>query len=213
MFTQCTVCQQQHSLTIKQLRDSQGMLRCSECSAIFNALQQLSDTPQANPDQPNAAFYPRAVTSRKTTHWHRSTGLCLLTLSLQVCFFEGYRFTQNNILRPWLTQLCRPLNCKLPAYKNLNELTILHGSIQTISQQHSIFRITFVNHAMFEQRLPSIKLTLQNFTGDDFAQRIFYPKDYMGNQASVMKPDMSIEIALDIATPVSNLDGYRFKLI
>jgi hypothetical protein len=83
----------------------------------------------------------------------------------------------------------------------------------SVCQQHSVFRATFINHAVFDQKLPSIKLTLQNFTGNDFAQRSFYPKDYMANQASVMQTDMSIEIALDIATPVSKLDGYRFKLI
>ncbi len=213
MYTQCTECKQQQLLTIKDIRSSQGIIRCSHCSLMFNALEHLSEKPLANQFVVSEVFSPHELTTQRSMHWNLWIALCFIILSFQIYYFEGHNFTQNSLIRPWLTTACQTLNCKLPIYKNLNELTVLHGSFQTMTKHHSIFKTAFVNHASFKQNLPSIKLTLQGFTGDDFAERIFYPKDYMTTSISIMKPDMSIEIALDIATPSDKMGGYRFELI
>ena len=213
MYTQCTICKQQQYLTAKELSSSQGMIRCSHCSSLFNALEHLTEDAQANPFATHEILPHSHQPVKRSSYWGLLTSLCLIILAFQIYYFEGYTLTQNSTVRPWLIKICHSLNCQLPAYKNRNEITILHGSFQTIDKQHSIFKATFINQALFEQKLPAIKLTLQGFTGVDFAERIFYPKDYMNTDSAIMAPDRVFEIALDIATPKDKMGGYYFELI
>jgi len=213
MYTQCTACKQQQYLTVKELSSSQGQIRCNHCSFKFNALEHLTEDAQANPFESHEIFPHPQQSARRSTHWGLWTSLCLLIFAFQVYYFEAYNLSQNSTVRPWLSKICQSLNCQLPIYKNHNEITVLHGSFQTINKQHSIFKATFINQALFEQKLPAIKLTLQGFTGVDFAERVFYPKDYMNTDSAKMAPDRVIEIALDIATPKDKMGGYHFELI
>ena len=213
LYTQCTICKQQQHVTATKLRSSLGMITCNQCSSLFNALEHLTNEEQPNLFETNEILFPAKLTAKHYAHWGLWTGLFIIVFGLQVYFFEGYQLTQNSTVRPWLSKICYTLNCQLPVYKNRSEITILHGSFQTINKQRSIFKTAFVNQAMFEQNLPAIKLTLQSFTGVDFAERTFYPKDYMNTYSDKMAPDRVIEIALDLATPTDKMGGYHFKLI
>ena len=43
MYTQCPECKKKHKITIDELSDSRGMICCDECSAMFDALELLSE--------------------------------------------------------------------------------------------------------------------------------------------------------------------------
>ena len=44
MYTQCNHCKAIFRVTMKELTAAQGLLRCGECDAIFDAMKSLSTT-------------------------------------------------------------------------------------------------------------------------------------------------------------------------
>jgi predicted Zn finger-like uncharacterized protein len=217
MYTQCPECQTIRPLTLAQLRAGRGMLRCSHCSAMFDALEHISETADINPsDNLTSRRLPwDKATIRGNAYWKRGLVIGLLVLIAQTVYFEGYAFTQNPALRPGLAKLCELIKCQLPVYKNLDELSILHSSFTPLPDQNYAFKLVISNQASFSQTYPNIKLTLFDYSGNAFAQRVFQPRDYLPVEAvaSVMAADATIEISLKIAAPGTKVGGSTFDLI
>jgi len=219
MYTQCPECQTYRPISVEELRKSQGMICCKTCRAMYDALQLLSEGPlpkENNAGQPSTSFKENLGLphrSKPSVLWKTGFGLCLITLILQLYYFEAYKLTQNPLFRPWLEKTCQVINCQLPPYKNLNEISILNGSFEVIDEQSYLFKAAFSNQSTSTQTLPAIKLSLKSFTGQVFAQRIFYPQEYSNNTSRVIEPNMSTEITLSISAPSSHIGGYHFELI
>jgi predicted Zn finger-like uncharacterized protein len=49
MFTKCPDCKKTHLLTVEQLRTGRGMMRCQNCSAMFDAWELISEAAAADP--------------------------------------------------------------------------------------------------------------------------------------------------------------------
>jgi len=72
------------------------------------------------------------------------------------------------------------------------------------------------NRAAFAQPYPNLELALLDYAENPFARRVFRAQDYLlKTQAatSVMSPDATAAISLNIAAPKTNVGGYTFKLI
>jgi len=217
MFTQCPECQRIHPLTLAQLRAGRGMMRCSNCSAMFDALERIRETREAdNTENLSAKSLPWDKESEPgNAYWRAGLVISLLLLIGQVIYFEGYALSQNPALRPGLEKLCQQLNCHVPVYKNLDEFTLLHGSFNPLPDQNYLFQAVISNQAAFTQAYPNIKLTLLDFNGKAFAHRIFRPRDYLP-EASVttdMASDATTEISLQIAAPKTKVGGSTYELI
>ena len=218
MYTQCPECKKQRLISVTELRNSGAMISCSGCSLMFDALEFLNDDQVAAEPKKNATLADE--TTRATSffknfaaNWGLVYTLCIIIFIFQIYFFEGYNLTQNTIFRPWLKKACGYFNCQLPPYKNLNDLTILHGSFEPMKNEDYIFKAAFTNQSAFEQNYPSIKLTLLDYTGNAFAERIFHPQDYLIQDSSLIMPEMSAEITMEIAAPPKKIGGYRFEFI
>lgn len=145
--------------------------------------------------------------------WLPGFFLCLVFLIFQVVFFEANSLAQNTTLRPWLDKFCIQLNCNLPAYKNLAELTVLHGSFELTDKAYYIFKTTFINYSAFAQQYPSIKLTIIDYSGQILAERVFKPNEYSKLATRLIEADMSAEVSMKIAIPSYKMGGYHFELI
>ena len=211
MRTQCPECKKQRSISVKELRSSRGMIRCDECSSMFDALELLNEGNASNEINTHEAL-PALKSSSATDKglWGAGYSFCIILFIYQVYFFESYNLTQNTQLRPWLNTVCHYINCLLPAYKNLNEFTILHGAFEATEKDTYLFNTAFSNQSAFEQSYPSIKLSLQNFNGQTFAERIFHPQDYAKNHVEFIAPDKLTEITMKIAAPSEKIGGYHF---
>jgi predicted Zn finger-like uncharacterized protein len=217
MFTQCPECQTIQPLTLAQLRTSRGMLRCSHCMAMFDALERISETKEINhSDNLSSTRLPwDKVSMSGNAYWRTGLVIGLLLLIGQIVYFEGYAFTQNPAARPALAKLCQLINCQLPVYKNLDEFTLLHSSFTPLPDQNYALRVVISNQANFSQTYPSIKLTLLDYSGNAFAHRVFQPRDYLPEDsvATVMDADAITEISLKIAAPKTKVGGSTFDLI
>ncbi|MCK5122106.1 MAG: zinc-ribbon and DUF3426 domain-containing protein [Methylococcales bacterium] len=219
MYTQCPECKKYLPLTADLLRDSQGMVCCEACAAMYDALELLNegDIPEQKKisdiaPPPEQSLTLETESKQQPTLYKIGIGFCLVCLVFQVYYFEGYNLTQNPTFRPWLEKTCQSINCRLPTYKNLDEISILDGSFEAIDDNSYLFKAAFINQSAFTQALPSIKLTLQDFTGQTFAKRIFHPRDYSKSTSTLIQPDISTEVIMSIAAPSGNIGGYHFQL-
>ncbi len=213
MYTQCSKCKKQHEISVEELRASRGMISCDSCATMFDALELLSEGQGVNAGGGDIAIPPIKLKKKYPSFWGLGYSICIILFIFQIVLFEGYNLTQNATVRPWLEKTCGYFDCQLPRYKNLNEFTILHGSFEPAANKHYIFKAAFTNQSAFEQALPSIKLTLLDFTGHAFAKRIFHPQEYSNQAHDLIEPDMSEEITMEIAAPSTKMGGYRFEFI
>jgi len=215
LYTQCPQCQHQQTVRTEKLRQSRGMLKCTKCSSLFDALEFISEQPLEESEQTD---YQNQFSSAPKSNnyldalWTYSFLAGILLLCTQIYFFEGYTLSQNSILRPWLLRFCQTLDCRLPEYKNIDEISILQGSMEPTDAHSYKFKAVISNQARFDQPYPDIRLTLLNFTGEAFAERVFSAHNYRP-ELSLLAADEITEIGFDIAAPQSKIGGYTFKLL
>lgn len=216
MFTRCTECRTLQTVTTQQLRAGHGMLRCKKkkCSKLFNALEFISDTkdqetPLATTHWPSAPENPT-----EKSYWLIGSLIGLTVLIGQLSYFEGPALPQNPSFRPWLEKFCGLLACQLPSYQHTKELTVLQGALTTQSDQTIVFSAVISNQAAFEQAYPKLKLTLLDYAGLPFSQRVFQPHDYLPKESAaplLLLPDATSEISLSLAAPKTKIGGYTFE--
>ena len=153
--------------------------------------------------------------------WFIGCLLCLIVLAGQFYWTEGDKINRNPKYRVWLEKICRSvpqnlpyhLKCELPVYKNLDEFEIVHGDFQQVDDYYE-FQTIFSNQADFAQNYPMIRLRLLDFNGKIFAERVFYPEEYLeGKLKGLMAASDSIEVNLKVAPPSQKVGGYTFDLM
>ena len=215
MFTKCPKCQKTHPLTLEQLRASRGILRCKGCSETFDALELISETESEAVPSTTTQLPWNQETSSTSIHWRAGLIFGLLFFMGQLVYFEGYTFSQKPTFRPVLEKICAQLNCRLPAYKNLDEFTILQSSLSALPDHTHLFRAVISNQAAFTQTYPNITLTLLDYAGKPFTHRVFSAQEYLPKDSittSAMISDATTEISLKIATPETKVGGHTFEL-
>lgn len=214
MITQCPECKKQHPISAVELRSSNAKFYCDQCEQNFDALEFLKDSPPEEKQSKDLLVTQNEINSKSSVFWKFGFSACVALIIFQTYYFEAYNLSQNKTLRPWLEKACVRFECTLPTYKDLDDFSIIHGSFElTEDKAYYIFKTAFINQSFFKQHHPAIKLTLQNFTGHDFAERIFRPQDYLEQNLNFINPDKSVEISMKIAVPPTEIGGYRFELI
>lgn len=218
MFTQCPECLTVHSAKAKQLRKNRGVFRCKNCKQQFDALQLISEKPPKTKAQksfiPEAQpLWEEAPRPPADKYWTAALGVALLLLFAQFAYFEGGHMAQNPALRPWLEGICQALPCSLTPYRNLRELEILHSSFKLRADQNYHIQAAVANRAPFAQAYPRLKLTLNDYSGEPFAERIFAPQDYRPQVPQALIASRSAEeIGFDIAAPETPVGGFSIEL-
>lgn len=215
MYTQCPECRQEHTIDVDQLRESRAIMRCENCSVMFDALELLSEQSQ-NASAELEKILPweaEAKTKQDNKIWAISNIVLLLVFIGQFFFFEGYTLTQHNNIRPWLTKICSALGCRLPDYRNLNDFSVIQGSLDKADNNSYIFHAAINNQSAFSQNHPKIKLKLSSLTGAIFAQRTFAIDEYHSSAGKLIGSNETVEISLTIQAPDTTIGGYSFELI
>ncbi|NOQ36543.1 MAG: DUF3426 domain-containing protein [Methylococcaceae bacterium] len=206
MLTQCEQCKKTYSISVDALSQKRSELLCPHCEEMLGRLKRFGND-----------FLE--IGGKKKRHpkfilWGIGAVLCLFLLAGQIYFFEKDNLSQNPKARGWLQKICLSLSCELPAYRNLNDFEVMYGEFQLSPENYYIFKAVISNQAKFAQHYPHIQLNLSTFSGENFAQRVFTPKDYLNSEANKLIPaSKAIEISLKIAVPKQKVGGYTFELI
>ncbi|MBL80043.1 MAG: hypothetical protein CMH70_08460 [Nitrosomonadaceae bacterium] len=122
-------------------------------------------------------------------------------------------------IRPYLTQYCKILNCKIPIPQQINLLSIESTDMQkgkTQQQGNATLVAIIRNQAAFPQQLPSLELTLTDIRDRALASRVFTPDEYFkenSNSSYIIEANTEIKVALVIDSGDLNAVGYRLILL
>lgn len=215
MFTRCPECLTTQAVTPEALRSGRGMVRCSRCASMFDALATLAEAEtQAVADvQPDNEPWAEKK-ERSSRVWLIGLLLGMALLGAQGFYFEGGRILQHPKVRPALERLCGVVHCTLPDYQNLAELSVLHNSFSQMPNRHYAFELVLNNEAAFSMRYPAVGLTLLSYDGQPFAYRLFQPSEYLAGQPknARLAANSAAEISLEIAEPKMKIGGFLFDL-
>jgi predicted Zn finger-like uncharacterized protein len=137
---------------------------------------------------------------------------------LQYTYYNRNTLVKTTELRPWLNLMCYQLNCTLPAPKDLNKIALSSKNIFSHPNVKNALMVSasIINQADFAQAYPIIELRFENVRGKTIAGRRFTAIEYLGipeDQISKMKPDVSININLEIKDPGSDMVSYEFSFL
>lgn len=146
--------------------------------------------------------------------WLFGSIAAFILLLYQIYAFEGYSLSQNPQIRPWLATFSSLINYPLADYRSPLEYTTVGSSLKPVNKDHYQLQVSLINHADFRQPPPYLQLTLQNYYGAIFAQKIFSPQEYLGTTKVVMPIHSSAPLDIDflIANPEQEIGGYRIEL-
>ncbi len=218
MFTQCPECQTTHRISVGQLRSSHGILFCTKCSAKFDALERLNENMATinawEEDAPTTDIpWEKGRRVGSPLLWGLGCSAGLLLLLAQLYYFESSQLVQKPVIRTWIETICQPLSCRLPVYRNLQQMTI-RGVLQPTPGNSFQLQALLVNQAPFPQTYPDIKLSLMEFNGRVFAERVFHPDDYLSDAAGkLIDSKASTEVNLSIVKPALPIGGYTLELL
>lgn len=211
MHTECPSCKKQHSISVEKLRLSEGEFTCNRCYSKFDPVEHLSERGFFGLYQKNSSA--KQNDTGLSQFWTRGIIISFLIFAFQIYWFKGDALVQNKSVRPWLNSVCSVIGCSLAPYKNSEELSVLNVSFNPANKNAYVLKAQLSNKANFPQHQPAVRLILKDFVGRVFAERIFHSQEYAKNAPTQIKPDMSTEIKLTIATPSKKIGGYHFELI
>lgn len=210
MFSRCPHCDKQRKVSIKQLRDGRGLLKCKRCGQTFEALASLSER-QDEKIKPRAGFELalRQEDQRPVRHWAWSLGSALMVLMLaaQIGYFETSRPAVQSVL----ALACLALNCDLPPVSNPQEWAISHSDLQPQLDNRYWLTAALTNQAGIKQVFPKLKLTLMDFNGGILAERVLAPRQYV--RASELAADETVEIRLPLTIPAADIGGFTLTTL
>ena len=178
--------------------------------------QTIEETEAVNGVEVEAELYdwqkPKPV--YRPDRWLVGGILGLFLLLYQLYYFQVYHLSQDPQIRPWLSTLSAYSNTPLADYRKPLEFSTIGSSLKPTEKGHYRLQISLINHADFRQPPPYLLLTLQNFYGGIFAQRIFSPAEYLGKTkaAIAIKPSATLDIDFLIARPEQDTGGYTIAL-
>lgn len=212
MYSRCPHCAKQHELTIEQLRSQRGLLICSACGEQFDSLRFLSEHEYCELDEDLPEQDQRAKPQpQMSLVWPLAFAAMFLLLVAQIIYFEGSHLIMQPRLKAGLDAVCEAVHCRLPIYRNLDELVVFYSDLQVQTDHSYLFTAAISNQALFPQAAPDLKLTLLSFNGQPIAERVFSAPQYLSGPTQ-LAADQAAEIRLAIVAPVTSIGGYTFTL-
>lgn len=111
--------------------------------------------------------------------------LCLISLGLLLGLLAQIVIQERNQiaarepnLKPWLLQLCEPLQCTLSPWRKIESIVIESSSLTKIQENSYRVNFTLKNTATMPLAVPSIELTLTDAQDQPVVRRVFKPVEW-----------------------------------
>jgi hypothetical protein len=161
----------------------------------------------------------RSPASRAPRRWWPPaslTGLIAL-LSLQIVLADRAQLAADARWRPALLQVCAVLHCDLPAWRELDAITLLDRDVRPDLRRPGVLHATasFRNDARWPQPWPKLLLTLSDADGRVTGARSFTPSEYLraadaATTQNGLASGQSASVALDIIEPEPRTVAFTF---
>lgn len=197
----------------------EALLKGSPPQADARREQDLVSTPPIGAD---ARFLQQAQAARRRSlsGWTLGSALLVVTLAAQAgYFYRGELAAQYRPLRPFLSTLCRPLNCEIPLPQRPKLINIEASDVQGVDPTRpGVIELTATlrNHADYDVAFPALDLVLTNTRDHTLARRVFLPQEYLEPPRNAKaglpaKAEMTVRLTLD--TGELGAAGFRLDLL
>jgi len=147
--------------------------------------------------------------------------LSLLTLAVlagQYVFFHFDSLSRQESMRPWLTELCRAIDCSLPAPMDISQIRSSNLVVHAHPELADALVVDAIlyNRAAFAQPFPLLELEFSNMAGRPLVKRRFAPEQYLAGEMQgkrQMPPQIPIHIALEIQDPGADAVNYSLQVL
>lgn len=241
MVTQCPICRQWFGIAHEQLEAAHGLVRCGECDTVFNALATLRESLPAAEEASEASGEPepepaedpalaaefdedeelpllreRPAAPRRELRWLWAAALVIavLVLAAQLVHANRYAIARMPVAGRALAAVYRTFGAPLRARLFLREYAIADASLTGVRRRPGALSLRgrLVNHAAFPQRLPLLRLSLRNRSGETVAERLLLPSDYEGARISTLAAGRGFHFRVLLADPGAATTGFSLVL-
>lgn len=202
-------------------------LQAGGCDATPGLLDSDREepSPTTNIDAATAseAVATTPIYIRPRQRWFAHAGLwwalgCIvlaLMLAAQLAWVERAALVRNPQTRPWVSQICSHLNCRLPLIQDLPDLELVSRDIRPDpgSPGALVITATVRNDAAFRQPWPVVAVALSDLDGNPVAMRRFRPIEYMpdaARRAAGIAPGATAAVAFEVADPGKRAVNFQF---
>ncbi|HXH01372.1 MAG TPA: DUF3426 domain-containing protein [Xanthomonadaceae bacterium] len=158
---------------------------------------------------------PAPDSSRRRHGWQAlATAALLSLLGMQILLAERARLAADARWRPVLQALCGAIGCRLPAWRQPEEFTMLARDVRMHPQRARALRasVTFRNDARWAQPWPALRLTLSDADGRPLGARTFAPNAYLDTSTrGVLAPGQTARVVIDLHEPGPDVVAFAFE--
>jgi len=245
METSCYHCQSRFRIFEQQLHAGKGKAQCGECGKIFDAMVSLQnyDGRQAkgrrNDDrQPQpVGKVDKIVEVKPELSLHEAMygdrhnrlsqfaplmwliGILLLfTLGIaQAIYYQRYLLIEKPQYQKQVLSLCQLVPCNESQFSSTQQIKLLERNVFTHPVLPSALMVTgsFVNQAIFDQKLPKLLVSLFDIQGNLIANRLFTPTEYLqtDKNRTLMAGSKPVQFRLEISDPGTDALTYEFEFM
>ena len=240
METTCQHCQSRFRVVEKQLHAAGGKVQCGECGKIFDAMPSLKNhggglpadfhfPSSANADNSSEAktelsLHEAMYGDRHSMFFNFSPLLWLIGILLlsglgiaQTVYYQRYALIEKPKYQKQVLSLCEIVPCNESQFSSTQQIKLLERNVFTHPVQASALMVTgsFVNQAIFEQKLPDLLVSLFDIQGNLIANRLFTPDEYLqtDKNRTLMASAKPIQFRLEISDPGTDALTYEFEFM
>lgn len=153
----------------------------------------------------------------RTWLWFLGVLFGLFGLAVQITghfFVEG---SHSEHFRVFYRTFCTYTGCTLPAFENINAISIQHVRIQSHPTVPNALVVNAImtNNSRYAQPMPKIALEFFDLNGAPVAARLFAPKNYLDKDfldITYMPPNTPIHIVIPIRDPGARAVTHQLRV-
>ena len=240
METTCDHCHSRFRVFEKQLHAAGGKVECGECGEIFDAMASLKNHDSELPAEfhfassarfdhdpeikPELSLHEAMYGERPGRFLNIVPLLWLIGILLlsslgiaQAVYYQRYTLIEKPKYQKQVLNLCQLVPCNESQFSSTQQIKLLERNVFTHPVQSSALMITgsFVNQAIFEQKLPDLLVSLFDIQGSLIANRLFTPDEYLqtDKNRTLMAIGKPVQFRLEISDPGTNALTYEFEFM
>ena len=240
METCCSHCQSRFRVSEQQLQAANGQVQCGECGKIFDAwdslkfddgetladdqLESAGNNGKTPEQQPELSLHEAMYGARRSRLSQFSpliwlVGILLLTTLgiAQAIYYQRYSLIENPRYQKQVLALCQVVPCNESQFSSTQQIKLLERNVFSHPVQSSALMVSgsFVNQAIFDQKLPKLLVSLFDLQGNLIANRLFTPGEYLqaDNSRRLMETAKPVQFRLEISDPGINALTYEFEFM
>ncbi|TDO98731.1 DUF3426 domain-containing protein [Marinomonas balearica] len=155
--------------------------------------------------------------SKHTTLWSLGFFIGLLVLASQVLIHFFDLGSRSEQFRGLYRTACTYTGCALPAFENIESITIQHVRIQSHPQRSNALLVNAImtNTSSYAQPMPKIALEFYDLNSSPVAARLFSPENYLHKDfldITYMPPNTPIHLVIPIVDPGARAVTHELKV-